>query len=55
VQEVVDGSGGGSSDCDGDDDDGGGGGSSGRTRAIHADSVAQPAMRSPRVLHSNVT
>jgi len=53
VQEVVDGSGGGSSDGDGDEDDGGGG--SGRTRAIHADSFAQPAMRNPRVLHSNVT
>jgi hypothetical protein len=54
VQEVVDGSGGGSSEGDGDDDDGGGGSSS-CTRAIHTDSVAQPAMRSPRVLHSNVT
>jgi hypothetical protein len=53
---VVDGGGGGGGNSDGDgDDDDGGGGSSGRTRAIHADSVAQSAMRSPRVLHSNVT
>jgi len=45
----------GGADDDGGGDGDGGGGGGGDTRAIHSESVAQPARRSPRALHPNAT